>query len=1136
MTTCSQCGTSSEGAKFCPECGTALVVAERQLAEERKVVTALFCDLVGFTASSEAADPEDVNVMLAAYAQMARSQIERHGGVVEKFIGDAVVGVFGVPSAHEDDPERAVRAALRIVEDADGLEAVGGQPLRLRIGINTGEVLVRLGVSPGSGEGFLRGDAINIASRLQSVAPVMGVAVGPATYEATTVVFDYDELDPASVKGKTRSVRVFQPLAPRARFGTDLTRTHTSPFVGREIDLALLKGIFEKAVASESVQLVTVVGEPGLGKSRIVAELGAYIDEWRGLVTWRQGRCLPYGEGITFWALGEILKAHAGILESDPPAVVTDKLEGVLPEGEERAWFRQRLLPLLGIEASSSAEREELFTAWRRFLEQIAELDPTVLVFEDLHWADDAMLSFLEHLADRAVGVPLMIVGTTRPELYEHHAEFGDGLRNTTAINLAPLSPEETARLVSALLDTSVISAELQQPILDRAGGNPLYAEEFVRLLKDRELVVRKGSTWELREGAEVPFPDSVRALIAARLDTLSADAKSLLADAAVVGKVFWAGAVAEMGHRDPQEVADALRELARKELVRPARRSSMQGEAEYAFWHILSRDVAYNQLPRAERAARHVAAARWIEARAPERVEDVADVLAYHYSTALDLSRAAGQADQAAGLEGPARRFLTLAGERALGLDTKAALASLERALQLTPEGHPDHARSLVRFAEAAHACAHYGAAKAALEEAIPALQSQGDVPAQAHAMNRLSLVLHGLADPRWADLPAEALSLLDPHPPGPALIEALTEVARVDMLQGKQGAAIRSAERALALASELSLPRSARALGYRGSSRSDLGDPLGIEDMREAIALADEGGQGREVSVLHNNLGIALWGYAGPEAALAELRQGIDYATSRGISSQANWSIVTSLSPLIDSGLLDEALETSHGFGDRLRADESILAELRSVEARIHALRGQASHSEEFLEWLEIISREAGGAEDVLFGLGAAAIAHTALANNNHAAALLGEIAATPNIREDPYYAPLLPSLLRSSITIRHPDIAERLIGGYQPRTPYASHALVAATAALAEVRGDYRAAADDYADAAGRWEQFGVIPEYAYAVQGQGRCLINLGQPYEAMPILQQARALSTQLGATPALAETDDLLQQAVALSS
>ena len=339
---------------------------------------------MGFTAASESADPEDVDQMLSAYAAMARTQIESHGGVVEKFIGDAVVGIFGVPAAHEDDPERAVRAGLRICEDAEDLEAIGGAPLRLRVGINTGETLVRIGITPGSGERLLAGDAINTASRIQSVAPDMGVAVGLATYEATAPVFDYEELEPATLKGKSEPVRVFHAKNPLARFGADLTRTHDTPFIGREIDLALLKGIFDKTVAATSPQLVTVVGEPGLGKSRIVAELGAYIDTKPDLITWRQGRCLPYGEGITFWALGEIVKAHAGILESDAPDVATTKLDAVLPEGEERPWFRQRLLPLLGIEATSSAEREELFTAWRRFLEQIAEERPTVLVFEDL--------------------------------------------------------------------------------------------------------------------------------------------------------------------------------------------------------------------------------------------------------------------------------------------------------------------------------------------------------------------------------------------------------------------------------------------------------------------------------------------------------------------------------------------------------------------------------------------------------------------------------------------------------------------------------------------------------------------------------------------------------------------------------
>ena len=552
MPTCASCAHENrDGAKFCEACATPLVAPARAIADERKVITALFCDLVGFTATSEAADPEDVDAMLAVYFAMARAEIESFGGIVEKFIGDAVVGVFGVPAAHEDDPERAVRAGLQIAEEAEHLEALGGAPLKLRVGINTGEALVRLGIAPTSGKGFLSGDSINTASRIQSVAPEMGVAVGLGTFEATAAAFDYDELEPAVLKGKTDPVRVFHAKAPRARLGSDLTRTHDTPFIGREIDLAIIKRVFEKTVAAGSPQLITVVGEPGLGKSRIVAELGRYVDDLPARITWRHGRCLPYGEGITFWALGEILRGHAGILESDPPEVATAKLDEVLPEGPERAWFRQRLLPLLGIEATSTAEREELFTAWRRFLEHIAEQGPTVIVFEDLHWADEAMLAFLEHLAGRAEAVPLLVIGTARPELFERRAGYAAGLRNITNINLSPLSEEETARLVSALLATSVVAAELQRPIVDRAGGNPLYAEEFVRLLKDKDLLVNKDQRWQLREGAEVPFPDSVQALIAARLDTLSSDAKSVLADAAVIGKVFWAGAIAQMGDLD---------------------------------------------------------------------------------------------------------------------------------------------------------------------------------------------------------------------------------------------------------------------------------------------------------------------------------------------------------------------------------------------------------------------------------------------------------------------------------------------------------------------------------------------------------------------------------------------------------
>jgi class 3 adenylate cyclase/tetratricopeptide (TPR) repeat protein len=1137
---CPVCGTENpETSKFCNECGTPFIATPaRPFAEERKVVTTLFCDLVGFTATSESADPEDVDKMLAEYFAMARAQIEAHGGVVEKFIGDAVVGVFGVPAAHEDDPERAVRAGLRICEDADLLEALGGSPLNLRVGINTGEALVRLGVPTASGEGFLTGDAVNTASRIQSVAPELGVAVGLGTYEATAQVFVYEELEPATLKGKSEPVRVFHATTPRAHFGADLARTHDTPFIGREIDLALLKGIFDKTVAATSPQLVTVVGEPGLGKSRIVAELFGYIDSKPEFTTWRQGRCLPYGEGITFWALGEILKAHAGILESDPPDIAQSKLESVLPEGEERPWFRQRLLPLLGIEATSIAEREELFTAWRRFLEHVAEQDPTVLVIEDLHWADEAMLSFLEYLADRAEAVPLLVIGTARPELFERRSDYVAGLRNTTHITLAPLSEDETSRLVSALLEATVVPTELQHPILERAGGNPLYAEEFVRLLKDKDLLIRKGASWELRAGAEVPFPDSVQALIAARLDTLSPDRKSMLADAAVVGKVFWAGAIAQMGERDLTEVIETLRELSRKELVRPARRSSIEGEAEYAFWHILARDVAYSQLPRASRTSRHVAAARWIESKAPERVEDLADVLAYHYATALELAQAAGRADQISELEAPALTFLSLAGGRALGLDTAAALSNLERALALAPPGHPERPEALVRYGEAAQQAGRYSEAAETLEEAVTSFRDRGDVPAAARAMGTLTNVLSRLGDSRQWTLPFEALGLLEPLGPSAELVGALSDVAGADGNQGRSDGAIRVADRALDLAEELGLDRPARALGFRGTARASLGDPGGLQDFRDAIELATEAGKGREVALLHNNFGFQRWSLEGPGASLDVLRDGIAYAKARGITEMLDVLTQTTLDVLVDTGEHDEVLNLADEMAPRLEAsgDVFVLVSIRGTQARIHALRGEASRVTAWLERLESAARATEDPRFVAYTMGAAAFVRAGLGEDERAAGLLAEVQTYPGARDTMDHIIMLPTMVRTALGIGEISLADAFVGGAEPRTPYAEHALDAAKAAMNEAQGNVPIAAQAYGDVADRWGRFGVVPEQAFALLGQGRCLIGLSRPAESRPVLQHAREIFDRLHAFPALAETDALLQQATALSS
>jgi class 3 adenylate cyclase/tetratricopeptide (TPR) repeat protein len=1134
MLACSSCGTENpEAARFCNGCGSPLAAATPATSrEERRVVTVLFSDLAGFTTRSEQLDPEDVRAFLVPYYEILEDEISGHGGVVERHIGDGIMALFGAPVAHEDDPERAIRAALRILERIAGLDL----DLHARIGINTGDVLFR---SEGQGrEDAVTGDAANTAARLQGLAPIDGVVVGETTWRATNRIFDYMEHERATVKGKTEPIRVFQPTAAKSRLGVDVTRSHETPFIGREIDFALLRGLFEKSVAANTVQLVTIVGEPGIGKSRIVTELFGHIEQVPDLITWRQGRCLPYGEGITFWALSEIVKAHAGILDSDAPDVARAKLEEVLPEGPERPWFSQRLRPLLGIEASSSAEQGELFTAWRRFFEHIAEQGPTVLIYEDLHWADDAMLAFLEHLADRAEGVPLLVVGTARPELYGRRADFAAGLPNANRINLLPLSTAETGRLVSALLETSDVPGELKQPILDRADGNPLYAEEFVRLLKDQGLLVRSGEGFRLVEGAEVPFPDSVQALIAARLDTLAPQAKAMLADAAVIGKVFWAGAVSAMGGHDPAEVAETLRDLSRKELVRPARRSSLEGEAEYAFWHILARDVAYGQLPRQARASRHVAAARWIESRSQERLEDVADVLAYHYGTALELARSGGQSSLAGELEPLAIRYLLTAGDRAFGLDTSAALSYFERVLEFTPPGHPRRGESLSRYAAAAsHAGRHTDAAPA-IEEAVQLLRARGDLFAAADAMITQAEILITLGDPRNVPLTDAAVELVEPLGPSRSLITAMSQQAATDAIRGISQPALDKANKVLAMAAELGLNPPARALGVRALARADLGDAGGLEDFREAIELATRSGEGRQVAILQNNYGVSLWRYEGPAASLRIFRDGIAAAKARGLTEGGAVLAGSSIDVRFESGDIDGALSTARELAPQLEAQGDVfdLIGLRCAIGRALVFRGEPPDLGVPLEWIGRAARESEDPQQMTYALAVSALVSAATGNDADAVALLEELDRTPWIRDNQNYPMMLPAVVRVALELSRPDLARRLVAGLEPRDPYILMALDGATAMLIEQDGAFEAAAIRYADVAERLARFGVIVELPFALMGQGRCLMRLSRREEAMNVLTRAREIFQRLGARPFIDQVDALLSDARAAST
>jgi class 3 adenylate cyclase/tetratricopeptide (TPR) repeat protein len=1140
MPTCSHCGQENPDiAKFCLACATPLAKAPSSGAEERKVVTVLFCDLVGFTAASEAADPEDVRARIRPYHARLRQEIEGYGGTVEKFIGDAVMAVFGAPVAHEDDPERAVRAGLRILEAIQELnEGAPGLELSVRIGINTGKAVVALGARPELGEGMVTGDVVNTASRLQGVAPVGGIVVGEGTYRATKPVFEYHALQAVAVKGKAEPVPVWEALAARARFGVDVTRTHETPLVGRELELRLLTDTFERAVRDSSAQLVTVVGEPGVGKSRLVAELFTHIDSLSDLITWRQGRSLPYGEGITFWALGEIVKAQAGILESDPPEVADAKLaecvQVLVPDEAERAWFRSRLGPLVGLESTSSAVREESFAAWRRFLEGVAAAGPMVIVLEDLHWADQPMLEFTEHLVEYATDVPLMVVGTARPELYDRYPGWAGGKRNTTTISLSPLREEDTARLVSALMHQAVLPAETQALLLERAGGNPLYAEEFIRMLTDRGLIDERGRL--SGDPSVVPFPEGIQALIAARLDTLAPERKALLYDASVIGKVFWSGAVAAMGNRDEPEVRVGLHELSRKELIRPARVSSVEGEAEYSFWHALVRDVAYVQIPRAQRAERHRKAAAWIEELAGDRVADHAELLAHHFLIAMELLEASGRTADLGPIQESARRYLTMAGDRAMSLDVAKALQRFRSALDLTPEDHPDRPGILAKLAEALYQSAHFEEAETFYREAMEEFRAQGDAIGASDAARGLGAVLGTRGDVAGAGkLFAEAVSELEQLPPSAALARAVVTSAGTHMMAGRYSEAVAEADRAISLArSAGAVELEVRALDFKGASRVSLGDIGGVADQRRALEEALRAGFGRTTVVIYNNLGDSIRFVEGPGSALATFREGIAFAESRGLEEAGTHIRAESIDPLIDLGKWDEGTDVALELVALFKETGDLYGEAFAEGRRAYVLaeRGEALDEEHLLTK----GREIGDTQILVPILVAVAIAQSMADDTGNAIRLVSE-ALEVTARGATYTrAGSLTDLVRVAVVSSNLGLAESLQAGVDEPLPRFQHALASARAMLAEARGDLQGALDRYGDAAERWSAFGLVFEHAHALFGQGRCLVALGQSIEAAQPLGEARRVFSGLRASPYVADVDKWLERATALTS
>jgi class 3 adenylate cyclase/tetratricopeptide (TPR) repeat protein len=1037
-------------------------------------VTVLFADLVGFTGRAERLDPEDVRSMLSPYYARLRTEIERHGGTVEKFIGDAVMALFGAPVAHEDDPERAVRAALAIRDAVQGEGDESRLELQLRIAVTTGEALIALGARPLEGEGMASGDVVNTAARLQSAAPVNGILVGETTYHATRSTIEYRDAPPVEAKGKSEPVPVWEAIAARSRFGDDLEQRRRSPLVGRDRELAILADALDRCRRELAPQLLTLIGVPGIGKSRLVTELFQIVYQDPDLIWWRQGRSLPYGEGLPYWAFGEIVKAQAGILETDPTEAAGQKLQAmvadVVADGSDADWVEAHLRPLVGLSVSTDGggdRRSEAFAAWRQFLEALAEQRPLVLVFEDLHWADDGLLDFVDHLAEWAAGVPLLIVGTARPELLDRRPDWGGGKRNAAMISIAPLSQQETAQLLGTLLDQILLPAKLQVRVLALAEGNPLYAEEYVRMLQDRGFLVRNGRGWRLDDARELPLPETVQGMIAARLDALAPAEKQLVQNAAVIGKVFWADVLSALGTATP--IDEALHALERKEFIRRERRSAVAGESQYAFLHALVRDVAYGQIPRGGRADKHRAAAEWIESLAPDRTEDRAEMLAHHYLEAIALGSAAGV--ETGQLREPAVAALIEATERASALNAWAAAAESARAgLELIDDGDPRRSRLLFALGRSARILGEDDAGEALLK-AAEAFLAQGEVEAAAET-EILSAQLHWERGER--DLSdehnARALALVDGRPPSAAQARVVAEHARSVFLSGDARHGLELSERALPLAEQVGDDElRSQVLNTVGMARVSLGDRAGIEDLRRSVALAEAANSPGVIHNALNNLANMHWRLGQLDAASTTLEQARAADERFGYAIGLRW--------LVGENMLGHHLRGEWNESLAL-ADEVIAAAAGSPHYQAGVARGLRSEillsrgdldgalteSERALE----LAREAGDAQVVGPALLQRANALAAAGRLEEIDALLEEILRDHDLT-DPWQnrlAPLLVELGRSQEFIA-------ALGDDAPATPW-----VEAARSLA---------LDDFEKAAGIFGEIG-----ARAVQAQVQVL--------------------------------------------
>jgi class 3 adenylate cyclase/predicted ATPase len=1140
---CVGCGASLAGSeKFCSECGTPVGGARPApssppvaLTAERRLVSVLFADLVGFTTASEGRDAEDTRELLTRYFETSRQLIERYGGTVEKFIGDAVMAVWGTPVAKEDDAERAVRASLDLVAAVAALGQEAGAPeLRARAGVLTGEAAVTIGAE---GQGMVAGDMVNTASRIQSAAQPGTVLVGESTKRSSEASIAYDDAGEHELKGKAEPVQLWRALRVVAGArGLMRSAGLEAPFVGRDRELRLVKELFHASGEEKKAQLVSVTGIAGIGKSRLAWEFEKYIDGLAGDAFWHRGRCLSYGEGVAYWALAEMVRMRCGIFEDEEPTVAREKLRATLElhlsDDEERRWVEPRLAHLLGLEEGVAGDQENLFSAWRVLFERLAEESPTILVFEDLQWADAGLLDFLEYLLEWSRSHPLFVLALARPEFSDKRPTWGAGKRAFAQLYLEPLSAQSMRDLLTGFVPG--LPDDLHERILERAEGVPLYAVETVRMLLDRGLVAREGNTYRPTGPVEtLEVPETLHALVAARLDGLTPDERRLAQDGSVLGKTFTKqGLVAVTGLADG-ELEPLLASLLRKEILSVQADPRSPERGQYAFLQDIVKRVAYETLSKKERKAKHLASAEFLASVWGAEEDEIVEVVATHY---LDAYDAAPDAPDAEEIRGKARNMFVRAGERAASLAANAeAQRSFDRAAELADDPLA-RAELLERAGVMAYSGARPHEAAARYESAIRLFDAEGADRASARVSARNAEIMwdRGRLEQGLESMD-RAFQLLSQTEPDADLAALAAQIGRFMFFHGDNVLALERIETALDMAEALGLPEIlANALNTKAVVLSSWGRSHEASTLvRAALEIALENDKPSAALRAYYNLADSLARRDRFEESVTAAREGL--ALARRVGNRY-WerSFAGQTYEFYALGLWDEVIELSSQLPmEHWQEARLAFSGLPTVLVPTFVNRGHVDDAENLMTLLAELETSADVQERTAFFCGRSRLALEA-GNPGDALALAVktlDVGESLGVASETFKEAFVTGL-EAALQLDDVGKAEELIGridalppGRSPQSLQA-HAL-RFRALLAARRGDVDEAERLFKRTTALYRELSMPFHLAVARLEQGEWLTGQSRADEAELAFAEARELFERLAATPWLERVDAL---------